>query len=259
MAAGRLGALLAVAALMAVALSGCQNIRHLPPIFVVDQIRYWWEGDDLIVNVTFHNAANFTPGLTTFEPAITIGPYLETPGEPGGTNGVEFKGGGFSKVFFSPRGPPSAEPWQKRWIHDATTGPIELSPGKTVQVEVLLPLAHQYYGQGGLYVLSVEMESFYPHSQVPKGQGYDESDSFTVGDSTVYYTGCFNHDVPEFYGHKPGGVDCLIWDCTGYTTEEADHQTPRFRTDYNPQGWPDYKPRGWQPHCVASYARGPYD
>ena len=63
------------AILLGAAFSGCVGTLQTPPALRVDQIRYWWEGELLIVNLTLTNQQNFTIGWDTPPPWITVEVY----------------------------------------------------------------------------------------------------------------------------------------------------------------------------------------
>jgi hypothetical protein len=229
-----------LALLLAVPLAGCFERRppDLPPVFSVDQMRYWFEGDNLVVNVTFTNRANFTPGLLgTFSPYINV---LVTPEKVNGPNEQVWhqtspmaKEARSIEIVLDPQLP---GPWRERWNRSTAVGPILIPPGRTLQVEVEMPMVH-LEGDEGYYYISVDLLSDYPRSYYkPHQSAKDET----------YFTGCFNHDLPEFYGIMEDKAACRIWDCSGERTEtwggvDLKHVNPPA-----------------SPVCRATKAIGPY-
>ena len=236
----RLATCLALAAATTM-LGGCLHSNIPPPLpalFRIDEIRYWWEGDHLIVNVTFTNQhPTHTPGEGALDPRIIVSLSQEKVQQKGdiGRETRTVYGGADNLSVNLNFGTEYGNPWQKRWYRSTITGPMHIPPGTTMSVEVALEPDFVYRTQDdGYYFLRVDMTYWYPNSFKQKFQGEE---------SAIYYTGCFNQVVHEFYGVKKGGADCLIWDCTGE------------RTEY---GFELRAARGtYRPNCNATQAIGP--
>lgn len=213
---------LAAALVASMALAGCNIGEDVPPdlpaLFRIDLIRYWWEGDDLIVNVTFTNQhPTRTPGEGALDPHIYVGVYQEEVRDGGGSVGQETRSvtdAGGKKSMTLDFGTEYGNPWQKRWYRGTTTGPMKIPPGTTLSVEFgLTPEFYYDSEKDGYYYLLIDMTYWYPQSFY--------THQFQDEEKARYYTGCFNRNVPEFYGVKKGAPDCRIWDCTGERTTEG--------------------------------------
>lgn len=200
--------ILATAVLTSVALAGCNDEPDRPPIFRIDQIRYWWEDDYLIVNVTFTNQANFTP-IGPIPPVLHVSVYSReaTAGRIGEQTSYVYVPNARTSIIldFSTT---ASGPWLRRWTQDADVGPILIAPGQTLNVEVAL--------QPGIHFMTED--NGYHHIQVRMASWYSPGDKSKSRPDADYYTGCFNDLVQEFYGIKNPGPDCGIWDCTGSWT-----------------------------------------
>jgi len=201
---------LVVAALIGASLatSGCERVPpHLPPTFRLDALRYWWEGEDLIVNATFTYVANFTAGEDTLYPQISMQLWEEKakPGRVGQQTEIT-RFGNIIDVSFSPlRG----APWQQRFNRSVQVGPVSIHAGEPKSIEFQFASQDHFVSTtDGYYHIEVDMPAFYP-PYMEHGEGID---------NLFYTTGCFNHGVREFYGVKDPGADCRIWDCTGSAT-----------------------------------------
>jgi hypothetical protein len=236
--------------------AGCISSGPPPPGppsgFTVEKIRYWWENETLVVNVTMKNNDNFT--LTgSFHSWVDIDPRelrVKTgagyrPGEELESAGGPVTGPdcGHAKVSFS-----STEGNNQRWYDEClelemslarqyyVVGPSEVPPNGIITAEVGFSLNNSFHGNEGYYDIYVSTQTRWMSG-------------------TEYRTGCFNRDVPEFYGVRPDGPDCEYWDCTGYPTVYGDDK-------YHSFGKPG--PHTWQyfwtlPTCTATDAIGPYD
>lgn len=206
-------------------LAGCQSEPREPgppPIFRVDEVWYWFEGDILVVNVTITNQANFTPGIDTLYPemAVYVSDWLakEKPSkEPGEDLYVEpgkgRQGTGLTLDAFS------YGPWHRRWYgqeardrlglpHQSPVyGPTKIHPGESLRPEFGFVPDHDLSGQEGYYAIDFHLDAFYP-------RGWEE---YNYGGIRLQF-GCFNRDVDEFYGVKSGGPDCQHYDMTGRPT-----------------------------------------
>jgi hypothetical protein len=218
-----LGVCLAAAA----SLAGCVNYHpppHLPAVFHIDAIRYWWEGDSLIVNVTFTNVhPTLTPGPKngTLDPQINVfvrEDRILSRGARPGEETQEVYGAGANASLSVDLSTWEDGPWLGRWTRWASVGPMLIPPGTTLSMEFGLRPFHRYEAKDdGYYAIEVRMPLWYSHLYQK-----DPYSPYQLGeDDAEYYTGCFNRVVPEFYGVKTPGADCGIWDCTGQRTDDG--------------------------------------
>ena len=223
------GAAIWVTITLLAGLSGCLNQRpDLPPVFSVDEIRYWWEGDFMVVNVTITNRQNFTPGIDTMTPWIRVWlqEYNRTDEKANGYPGVIYRNifpDVGIKEFTLYVEPSSHDPWQTRWYDESARkalgipiartafGPATISPNASLAPEIVYKPSFLYRGLAGHYSIQVSVLANYPAS-IANG---------SVGGSSKYHSGCFNLDTPEFYGFdKSTGKTCNYWDCTGRDVSE---------------------------------------
>lgn len=203
-----------------------------PPIFSVDEIRYWWEGDILVVNVTIRNQVEINAG-------VGLSPELRVFAR-------EFPGGSVDLMLTGT----SRCAWEQRYYSEPAQrflgitsppclghagnsssfsfGPILIRPNQTVTAEF------------GLLDPENSSESTYRNVWVMAvAKAADREDA-------KYLSGCFNRTTPEFYGVQPDGVECKYWDCSGDLTE-----TSKRYLSLRPK--PEYIAS-----CTATNATGPY-
>ena len=117
---------------------------------------------------------------------------------------------------------------------------MQIPPGTTLSLEFSLTPDFRFEtNNDGYYTLLVDMPLWYAHHYKDQGN-FDEA-------NPLYYTGCFNRIVPEFYGVKNPGADCRIWDCTGERTMNA-------YGFYKGLGKPKQE---YLPKCTATNSTGP--
>jgi hypothetical protein len=212
MPARRLG--LVMLLLSASVLAGC-TAKDQPPIFSIDQVRYWFEGDLLVINATLTNISDFTPGhpntpspdlIFDLDEYATVSDWeKEKPAKQ--TTLVAFDS---DRVFIATH---IEEPWRKRYytssafdanpegeVNPGIIGPVWIHPGDSISVEFVFRPDNEYWGTSGLYTIEVEMF-------IPNLEGESAN--------TNFYSGCFNHDTAEFYAKHPTGPDCYVYDSTG--------------------------------------------
>ena len=200
------------------AFAGCGSPRP-PPIFSVDQVRYWFEDDLLIINVSLTNRANFTPGQpNTPNPdlSVTVTDYSAVDDWKTAKPWKQTKLESFQSrgIFLETNG---NAPWQKRYYSDearpkgtldyGSPGSIAIDPGKSVSVEFGFRPQHEFHEISGYYLLEVDMT-------VLNLQGESAG--------TQFWSGCINHDTGEFYAKSPvEGPACPTYDETGRDTESG--------------------------------------
>lgn len=242
---------LAALVLLLPALSGCLHTVHvprLPPTYSIDELRYWFEGDLLVVNVTFTNIANFTAGESTLDPEMVVyanearGGELNYIGDPVFYDGANHH---FTLIFHLQL----QGDWERRWYDKETStqlglkrtfsgvGPVRIDPGQSLTVEFGFLMKHNLTDGQGYYTIMVEMPSFYP-TRLSRDNNAEDAH---------YNTGCFNHDTPEFYGIK-GDRGCPAWNCQGESTHT---EYTRYKVNGKPK--PEYIPE-----CNLTGAVGPY-
>jgi hypothetical protein len=207
------------ALLISVALAGCASEPERPPILVIDEVRYWFEDDLLVFNITLHNQANFTPG-PPLTPRTTISLKLsmdQAKPRPGTRPGQDLVPGGNWSTLTLAFAPSQEEPLMNRYYEDEAArrfskstgdgdyGPFSFTPGKVVQFEFAFLPSH-FANKEGYYTLTIR----------PMASYLDASP-----DMHFLQTGCFNHDTPEFYGVRADGPDCDFYDSSGEWTENG--------------------------------------
>jgi hypothetical protein len=238
-----------VIALTAIILSGCFDERKPElTVFRVDELRHWFEGDRLVVNVTITNQVNFTPRGIFPELEVWVREWQAKPGshDPGEeTRGVASR---WFSLFLMPPGAGPYDGERERWVFEdfiqdssdssalADNGPMLIPPGTSLTREFEFPIKNTYYRNQGHYTIEIRHTGMF-------STGYYE-DEFRPRTRGAFYGGCFNFDTPEFYGVVKGGLDCYYWDCTGLTSSDG-YKTHRGIKE------------SYKPDCSATSATGP--
>jgi hypothetical protein len=200
--------------------AGCSGTPDEPPILEIGEVRYWFEGDLIILNVTITNVSNFT-----VPPQYSLVPYggagiSEYPAKPtpGTRPGTDLEGG--ERVRKSGAGVDfdvgSGEPKKPRYYNEAARKRFGLpeyaaekvdfafEPGASIQLEMGILPFYQFHGSDGYYSMNGGATAW-----DPEGGGHDSDTR----------SGCFNHDVPEFFGVKNDGPDCNFFNHKGDPTD----------------------------------------
>jgi hypothetical protein len=178
---------------------------------VIGPVHHWFEGDLLIVNVTVTNQSNFTPIEPDMQ-AILI-QYAAKP-EKSKYFGEDLDGTSFrfrpATLHFTMA---ADYPWRSRYYEDdaavhanaphssAEWGPVVFPPGTNYTIQFAFWPDPQYYGRQGYYELELSTDAYYPVGSPFHNQ--------SGGD--MYWTGCFNQNVIEFYGISDNLPDCNIY------------------------------------------------
>lgn len=203
-------------------LAGCATFPDHPPAFAVEDVRFWFEGEFLVVNVTLANRSNATlggPNALDPEVWVTLEEWRARVGggrEPGDdldyvmfeTTALLFSGGGDDPP--KPRYLSRAARARHAELEDPDppfnheiVGPVIIRPNDTIEAEFEFYPTLWYEGRAGYYTILVKTFG------APEGWARRDR----------YQSGCFNRDTPEFYGVREGGPDCLYWDLTGEKTD----------------------------------------
>ncbi|MEA3166893.1 MAG: hypothetical protein QOJ26_1767, partial [Thermoplasmata archaeon] len=219
---GRLIPVVGILCIAALALAGCSSRPELPPIFEIQALSHWREGEFEVVRLTFKNAAGFVPGENSMDPLFEVDLIPMRPQsvhlDGSQIDKIAARYGNEQKIDF-PMSPTSGPAWQPRYTqfkaadgryHGPSVYPhVRLEPGQSLTGEFALHVDQEYAGAQGLYSIYVQLRATYP-PDVADGR---------VNDPTEYFSGCFNNDTPEFYGLGDDSLACGHWDCTGdFTT-----------------------------------------
>lgn len=207
-------ALLLVVMLAGVTVSGCSEPR--PPILRIDSIRYWFENDLLVLNVTVTNQADFEPDMPGLHLLVNEWVAKRNPGDGYGEDLEGAPSHSFLKHFTAPSNLYSSEefPAKNRYYDDKAVhrfgmhydgrGPdLRIQPGQTVTLEFGFLVGH-YADFAGYYTVWLTTFANYPNN--------DSGDQ-------ILQSGCFNHNVPEFYGAPDGRPDCYYYSSDATPTD----------------------------------------
>lgn len=213
-------------ALAVAPLAGCST-EQKPPLLVIEDVRHWFEGNLLVVNITYANRGNITPGVPRgIDPLLEVRlmEWKKKDGEWGPGEELEQVGSATASLTFAAQ---AEMPWRKRYydysaiaynndsafpgekVSPGFVGPIEIPPGSRGQAEfAFLPTQH-FRGNEGYYTIA---SRWFVHINV---EGPEKGNR---GWGSDYFTGCFNRAVPEFFGVHPQGPACYYYDRQGTTT-----------------------------------------
>ena len=221
----------AAALLAGATLAGCAAPARLPPVMVVEELRHWFEGDLLVVNVTFANHGRVTPGAPIgTDPLLEVNLAEWRTRDPSAQPGRQHEHVGFASASLT-LSTAAQEPPRHRYYHHAAqawnddprhpgekvspgaVGPVQYPPGSRGSAEFVFLPKHRFQATEGYYVIDARFLLAIDQpgpEHGPRSRGSER------------YTGCFNHDTPPFYAlHPTGGPSCPHYDATGEDTHTA--------------------------------------
>src|ERR1051326_4348743 len=193
-------------------LAGCGESE--PPALHVDKIRYWFEGDNLLVlNITITNQAAYVPEFAVVQITVTSDRARQIPGPRHGDDlemasfvSDQYDLSGEKQYYRNDEHPTPNRFYDPAQIREnnleyAGHAPrIYMQPGQTLTYELGLFIKEYYENFTGYYQLRAITDG-------------------GSGDMGRLESGCFNHNVPEFYGAPGGRPDCYYYVETGLDTD----------------------------------------